>query len=91
MNTACHPSRPLPLTTPSTVNIWLTAAASWWRHWQAARQARHSAPDLAALDGLTTETLKDIGAPEWVFERAQRSQERAHQGGLFERDSLHWR
>jgi hypothetical protein len=47
--------------------------------------------ELTALDGLTAETLKDIGAPEWMQARAIRAHERARHGGLFERDSLHWR
>jgi hypothetical protein len=57
----------------------------------APRQTRRTETNLTALDGLTAETLKDIGAPEWMYERALRTQERALQGGLFERDSLHWR
>jgi hypothetical protein len=57
----------------------------------APRLARRTACELTALDGLTAETLKDIGAPEWIYERALRAQKRARQGGLFERDSLHWR
>ena len=57
----------------------------------APRKARLTQADLTALDGLTAETLKDIGAPEWMYERAQRAQERAYQGGLFEQDTLHWR
>jgi hypothetical protein len=46
---------------------------------------------LNALDGLSAETLKDIGAPEWLQEQTQRAHDRAWQGGLLERDSLHWR
>jgi hypothetical protein len=58
---------------------------------KAVRQAKMTEEDLTALDGLSAETLRDIGAPEWLQDRAHRAKERAHQGGLFERDSLHWR
>jgi hypothetical protein len=60
-------------------------------NWRASRQARRTACELTALDGLRADTLKDIGAPEWMVERAHRAENRARQGGLFERDSLHWR
>jgi hypothetical protein len=46
---------------------------------------------LTALDGLTPETLKDIGAPEWIQARALRAEESARQRRLFERNSLNWR
>jgi hypothetical protein len=58
---------------------------------KAVRQPKMTQEDLTALDGLTAETLKDIGAPEWLQEQVHRAKERAHQGGMFERDSLHWR
>jgi hypothetical protein len=71
--------------------IWVNATRSLFSRLMRARQPRMSACDLTALDGLSAATLKDIGAPEWVHERAQRSANRAHPGSLFERDSLHWR
>ena len=70
---------------------WVNAVCSLFSHLTRARQPRMTACDLTALDGLSAASLKDIGAPEWVHERAQRSANRAHQGGLFERDSLYWR
>lgn len=94
MNTACNPcttSALTPLQTRRFVNTWVARARAWWTRWTAPRHAPHTESELTALDGLTAETLKDIGAPEWLQERALRTQERARQGGLFERDSLHWR
>jgi hypothetical protein len=60
-------------------------------NWRASRQARRTACELTALDGLSAHSLKDIGAPEWMVERAWHIETRARQGGLFERDSIHWR
>ena len=37
--------------------------------WRAPRALQES--DLGALAGLSPKTLRDIGAPEWVQERAQ--------------------
>ena len=94
MNTACSPcpTGPLvPLGTPSTVSIWLANIRAWWTHRMAWRKDPFTANDLTTLDGLRADTLKDIGAPEWMIERAWYAQERARQGGLFERDTLHWR
>ncbi|MDR3368344.1 hypothetical protein [Rhodoferax sp.] len=94
MNTACSPSTisPLvPLNTQRAVDTWVLAVRAWWTRRMAPRKAHLTQADLTALDGLTEETLKDIGAPEWMYERAHRAQERAWQGGLFERDSIHWR
>jgi len=94
MNTACNPCATSPLTpliTPSVISTWAAAARAWWVNWKASRQARRSTCELPPLDGLSAHSLKDIGAPEWMVERAWRAQERARQGGLFERDSLHWR
>lgn len=70
---------------------WVNAMRFLFSRLMRARQPRMSECDLTALDGLSAATLKDIGAPEWMHEQAQRSANRAHQGGLFERDSLHWR
>lgn len=84
MNTAGCTCPPSPLA-PSTTQ------RAWWARWLMPRQPQRTQSDLTALDGLTAETLKDIGAPEWMHERALRAQERARQGGLLERESLHWR
>ncbi|HEY8906782.1 MAG TPA: hypothetical protein VIM63_12160 [Rhodoferax sp.] len=94
MNTAYSPcaTRPLtPLAMPSAIRTWTAAARAWWARGKTPNQAQQTESQLTALDGLTAETLKDIGAPEWLYERAHRTQERARQGGLFERDSMHWR
>jgi hypothetical protein len=69
----------------------MNAMQGFWASLKIARRAKASEWDLTALDGLSVETLKDIGAPEWVHERFQRSENRAHEGGLFERDPLNWR
>lgn len=73
------------------IRTWLDAARDSLGRLMPARQPKMTEQDLTALDGLSAETLKDIGAPEWMQERAQRSANRARRGGLFERDSLHWR
>ena len=73
------------------IRTWLDAARDFLGRLIPARQPKMSERDWTALDGLSAETLKDIGAPQWMLERAQRSANRARQGGLFERDSLHWR
>jgi hypothetical protein len=70
---------------------WIGTARVWWTRRNPQRQLQKTKDELTALDGLTPETLKDIAAPEWLQDRAQRAQERARQGGLFERDSIHWR
>lgn len=94
MDTTCSQciASPMPLlTTPRTISAWAATARAWWTHWTTPRQTHRTESELRALDGLTAEALKDIGAPEWVLERSLRAQERARQGGLFERDALHWR
>jgi len=94
MNTTCNPcttAPPAPVVTLRTVSAWLNTARTAWARWLATRQPPPTDDDLTALDGLTAETLKDIGAPEWLQARAQRAQDRARQGGLFERESLLWR
>ena len=94
MNTAysqCTTSPSAPLTTHRAVSTWFATARAWWARWMTARKTQRTEGELTALDGLSADTLKDIGAPEWMYERALRAQERARQGGLFERDSLHWR
>ncbi len=94
MNTTCSSYATPSLTAPFTrrvANLWAATAGAWWARWMAPRPAAKTEAELTALDGLSAYTLKDIGAPEWVQERVLRAQERARHGGLFERDSLHWR
>ncbi|MDD2924486.1 hypothetical protein [Rhodoferax sp.] len=92
MNTACCVApASAPLAAAHALPTWVATTRAWWKRWMASHQARRSACELTALDGLSPHSLKDIGAPEWVVESAQRAQERAHHGGLFERDTSHWR
>jgi len=91
MNTAYSQCATHPLTTHRVASTWTATARAWWARWMAPHQTQQTESDLTALDGLTAKTLKDIGAPEWMHARALRTEERARQGGLFERDSLHWR
>lgn len=94
MNTACSPcpTRPMsPLAMSSVIRTWVATAHAWWAHRKTANRAQRTESELTALDGLTAETLKDIGAPEWMYERSYHAKNRARQGGLFERDSMHWR
>jgi hypothetical protein len=94
MDTTCSQciTSPMPLlTTPRALSAWAATTRAWWKRLTQPRQTQRTESELRALDGLTAETLKDIGVPEWVLERSLRSQEHARQGGLFERDSLHWR
>jgi len=94
MNTFVQPCACSSLPQRNTDSITKRWARAVRRLWQAVRVPRRSRPDehkLNTLDGLSAEALKDIGAPEWLQAQAYRSHERAHQGGLFERDSLHWR
>lgn len=74
-----------------TTKRWAGLLLRVWSSLMATRGARLSDRKLSSLDGLSAETLKDIGAPEWLQAQAYRSHERARQGGLFERDSLYWR
>ncbi len=94
MNTTCisyaTPSLRVPLIR-HVVDIGAATTGAWWARWMAVRQARRAISELDTLDGLNVHTLKDLGAPEWMVERTHRTQERARQGGLFERDTLHWR
>jgi hypothetical protein len=73
------------------IRVWSDAARDFFGRLMPPRQPRMSERDLTALDGLSAETLKDIGAPEWMQEGARRSANRAQQGGLFERDTINWR
>ena len=94
MNTTCSQYTATACAAPQphhTISTWIGLARAWWTRGSTQRQPRKIENELTVLDGLTAETLKDIGAPEWMQDRALRAQERARQGGLFERDSLHWR
>jgi hypothetical protein len=94
MNTTCSPCATSPITPLATQragSTLLATARAWWVRWMVLRQPQRTESDLTALDGLTTDTLNDIGAPEWMYARALRAEVRARQGGLFERDSIHWR
>jgi hypothetical protein len=75
----------------TVIRTALNAAQQFLSRFKFVRQPKMTEEDLNALDGLSAETLKDIGAPEWLQDQAHRAKERAHQGGVFERDSLHWR
>lgn len=94
MNTTCSQYTATAYPPPQARHIisrWIGTARARWTRWNTQRQRQKAEDELTALDGLAAETLKDIGAPEWMQARAQRAQERARQGGLFERESLHWR
>lgn len=94
MNTTCTPypaTAPTQLPARHIFSTWMGLARAWWIGRKTSPPPQNTDNNLTALDGLTPEILKDIGAPEWVQARAQRAQERARQGGVFERDSLHWR
>ena len=47
------------------------SARPWWRRWWPARPSRwgdaRPPADYAALEGLGRATLKDIGAPDWMW------------------------
>lgn len=65
--TACCPPPPLPLHRP-----WLRRLLQDWRDGLAARRAAaRPAPqaDYGDLAHLSEQTLRDIGAPDWVHER----------------------
>ena len=94
MNTICSQYTATVCAAPQprhAISAWIGMARAWWTRGSTQRQAQQAENELTLLDGLTAETLKDIGAPEWMQDRALRAQERARQGGLFERDSLNWR
>lgn len=95
MASASHPkvitiTPMVPSKVERAVSTRAVTAGAWWARWLIPRQIQSTQSELTAPDGLTAETLKDFGEPEWMHERAWRSQERAWQGGLFERASLYW-
>ena len=94
MHTVCQPCVCVPLpqhTQDSTIQRRVSVVRRFWATLMAVRRTRPHERPLASLDGLSAQTLQDIGAPEWLQAQAYDSRERARQGGLFERDSLHWR
>jgi len=94
MQTVCQPCACVPLPQhkqDTTLQRWVSVVRRFWATLTAVRRTRPHERPPASLDGLSAETLKDIGAPEWLQAQAYRSHERARQGGLFERDSLYWR
>lgn len=94
MNTICQPCACTllpPGKSDTRLQRWVTVVRHLGTSLMTIRRRRLSESQLTALDGLSAETLKDIGAPEWLQEQVYRSHERARQGGLLERDSLHWR
>jgi hypothetical protein len=83
MNTACLPPiTVIPLHTPWWRRL-LRAAADAWVH--PVRRVRPEAnqpetwldPDLRALRHLSPGTLRDIGAPDWVYEARDGARDRA--------------
>ena len=64
---------PCPAAAMSLVRPWpqrlADAVVERRRAWRAPRALQES--DLVALAGLSPKTLRDIGAPEWVQERAR--------------------
>ena len=66
----------------------ITLQSSWWQRvvdgvaaavarWRGPPGAGHAAAEreLAALEGLSPATLRDIGAPEWLQDRAARARD----------------
>lgn len=75
MDTCCAPA-PIALHAPwwQRVVDGVAAAVSRWRLRSGA--GRSSAErELAALEGLSPATLRDIGAPEWLQDRAARARD----------------
>jgi len=70
---------------------WAAAVRCFWTARRVPPASQFDDSQLTALDGLSYETLKDIGAPEWLQEQAYHTRQRAHQGGLLEQNTLHWR
>ncbi|MBT3069032.1 hypothetical protein [Rhodoferax sp. U11-2br] len=94
MHTVCQPCACVPLPQHkrhSTIQRCLSVVRRFGATLRAVLRTRPRERQLASLDGLSAETLKDIGAPEWLQAQAYRAHARARQGGLFERESLYWR
>lgn len=64
MTTAtCHPATPVPLHRPWLRRVFADLAERWQR------RAAPESVDYADLAHLSEQTLRDIGAPDWVHER----------------------
>jgi hypothetical protein len=80
MSTTClNPGAAISLHRP----WWRRLSEAWSDHLAALRRPAVHAPkawnevdlhDLESLDGLSAQTLRDIGAPDWVHERQQARQ-----------------
>jgi hypothetical protein len=68
MTTMPCPAAPLALYRPWPQRL-VDAVVERWRAWQAPRRLQEC--DLGALAELSPKTLRDIGAPDWVQERAR--------------------
>ena len=68
MSTMPCPAVPLPLYRPRLLRL-ADAVVGRWRNWHAPRALQES--DMGTLAGLSPQTLRDIGAPDWVQERAR--------------------
>jgi len=72
------------VTPNTTTNRQVFVVRRVWAGLLAFRRTQLSEHQMNSLDGLSTQTLKDIGAPEWL-------QQRASPGQRFARDSAFWR
>lgn len=68
MTTMTCPPAPVALHR-SWLRRWLSDMAADWRAW---REARAVEADYADLSHLSEQTLRDIGAPDWVHEEDRR-------------------
>jgi len=53
------------------IHPWVAGVRDFLQHVTLTQQHGLTDDQLTALDGLSAETLKDIGAPEWMQERAR--------------------
>ena len=94
MHTVCQPNVcvPLPQHPPRIPRQrWMSVVRRLGVALGAVLRSRPRERPPASLDGLSAETLKDIGAPEWLQAQAYHAHARTRHGGLFERESLYWR
>jgi hypothetical protein len=68
MRTMPCPAVPVPLVRPWPQRL-ADALAERWREWRAPRSLQES--EMGMLAELSPKTLRDIGAPDWVQERAR--------------------
>ncbi len=66
------------------IHHWVGIARGLLEHLKISHQRSLTESQLTALDGLSAETLKDIGAPDWM-------QERARPGRWSALDPAYWR